>query len=202
MTDEELIEKYDLMIRKIVNKYYTKTLDKEDLYQEGAIGLLEASKRFDKTRGIQFGTYAYYWIRRDIVLAIINNNNLIRIPADMFYKIRRLITDTIKAGEKMGIRQQQLMDKALNCRKILNIDDHDEGYKDDVKEMHDKIDANMIYTVLNNIKEKDRDKEIFLLYYKSGLNMRMIAERFNITKQRVEQIIRKVEEKIKKNLSC
>jgi RNA polymerase sigma factor (sigma-70 family) len=127
MTDEELLKKYDLLIRKIVNKYYTRMLDKEDLYQEGVMGLLEARKRFDKDRGTRFSTYAYYWIRKYISLALVDGDNLIKIPFYMVDKIRRLLNNTIRSGEKMGIKQSILLDKALSCRYIANIDDFDKS---------------------------------------------------------------------------
>lgn len=38
-------------------------LDREDLFQEGCIGLMAALRRFDPFRGIQFSTYASHWIR-------------------------------------------------------------------------------------------------------------------------------------------
>ncbi len=38
-------------------------LDADDLLQEGVLGLLEAARRFDHTRGARFATFALPWIR-------------------------------------------------------------------------------------------------------------------------------------------
>lgn len=44
----------------------------EDLDQAGMLGLLEAIDRFDPSRGFRFSTYAYFWVRKRIVLAAKN----------------------------------------------------------------------------------------------------------------------------------
>lgn len=55
------------------------SLDYQDLVQEGCMGLLEASKRYDPDKGA-FSTYATPWIRKFIGLALENHRRTIRIP--------------------------------------------------------------------------------------------------------------------------
>lgn len=48
--------------------------------QEGRIGLIEAAKRFDPSRGIQFASYASWWVRKYINMAILQYSNVVAIP--------------------------------------------------------------------------------------------------------------------------
>lgn len=57
-------------------------LELGDLISEGAIGLLEATKRFDITRGFKFCTYAVWWIRQAINRAIGEYGTAIRVPGN------------------------------------------------------------------------------------------------------------------------
>lgn len=64
---EKLIEKNNGIVYKIVNKFYvekTNSIDREDLEQEGTIGLMIAAKRYDinNPREANFITYAIHWI--------------------------------------------------------------------------------------------------------------------------------------------
>ena len=74
------------LVFKLADKYWFLNKDRlngmsrEDLIQEGNIGLLKAIERFDPTRNIQFGTYAFHWIRQAIVRALHNTADLIRLP--------------------------------------------------------------------------------------------------------------------------
>lgn len=45
-------------------KRYMGGLDDEDAIQIASIGLIEGARRFDRSRGTQFSTYAYHWIRQ------------------------------------------------------------------------------------------------------------------------------------------
>jgi RNA polymerase sigma factor (sigma-70 family) len=62
-----------------------KGLSDEDLISEGTIGLIEAVNRFDYTRGFRLLTYAKFWIRRYLNLAVQNhiskNYNLLSLDA-------------------------------------------------------------------------------------------------------------------------
>ena len=54
-----------------------------DLINEGNLGLLEAAKRFDHTKGFKFISYAVWWIRQSILLAINEKGRKIRVPSNV-----------------------------------------------------------------------------------------------------------------------
>lgn len=56
-------------------------MEREDLHQFGALGFLAAVERFDPGRGCRLSTSAVWWIRQAIGRGILNEGNLIRIPA-------------------------------------------------------------------------------------------------------------------------
>ena len=45
-------------------KYALNRDEREELIQEGYIGLMHASRKYDDTRGLKFSTYSSYWIKR------------------------------------------------------------------------------------------------------------------------------------------
>jgi RNA polymerase primary sigma factor len=58
----ELVKEHLPFIRMIASKYHN-IIDKEDLIQEGVLGLMRATETFDESRNIKFLTYASYWIK-------------------------------------------------------------------------------------------------------------------------------------------
>ena len=70
------------LVISIAKRYRHPRLPLADLVQEGNLGLLQAVKRFDHTRGFRFSTYATFWIRQAINRAISSTGRLIRLPED------------------------------------------------------------------------------------------------------------------------
>lgn len=54
----ELVEKYLYMVENITRRYQGKGIDRDDIYQVGAMALIMAVERFDPTKGFEFTTFA------------------------------------------------------------------------------------------------------------------------------------------------
>lgn len=57
---EELLN-YEGLVCSIIQRY-TNYFDRDDLYQVGMIGLINAYHNFDSSQGTKFSTYAYYYV--------------------------------------------------------------------------------------------------------------------------------------------
>jgi len=77
---QEMMEANIRLVMSVARRYNARSMTYEDIVQEGIIGLLEAIKKFDVTRGFRFSTYATYWIRQAIVRAIEKTDRIIRLP--------------------------------------------------------------------------------------------------------------------------
>lgn len=91
---EELLN-YDNLIYSIINRYSDK-FDKDDLYQVGMLGLIEASKNYRDNHNTKFSTYAYYYIIGEINKYIRESSSL-KISKD----ILKLSKSINKAKEVM-----------------------------------------------------------------------------------------------------
>jgi RNA polymerase primary sigma factor len=61
-----------------------------DMIQEGNLGLMRASRKFDHRKGARFGSYAGWWIRQAIEGYLSRNSRTIRIPVNTLSLIRRV----------------------------------------------------------------------------------------------------------------
>ena len=94
--DNNFINQHERLVRVIVNQYKVANVDPEDLMQEGRIGLIEAAKRFDPSRGIQFSSYASWWIRKYINMALQEYGNIVHIPHQNKEATTVCITESIQ----------------------------------------------------------------------------------------------------------
>src|SRR5260370_1309349 len=71
------------LVVNIARSYTGKGLGLQDLIAEGNLGLMRAVEGFDPSMNTRFSTYASYWIKHSIKLAVINTGKTILIPAYM-----------------------------------------------------------------------------------------------------------------------
>lgn len=88
-----LITSHLRYVLHIARGYTGYGVPQEDLIQEGNIGLMQAVRRFDPSRGIRLAAYASYWIRAQIHDFIIRNWSLVKVTTTnakrkLFYKLR------------------------------------------------------------------------------------------------------------------
>lgn len=77
---EELLN-YEGLVYGIIQRY-TKYFEKDDLYQVGMIGLINAYHNFDSTQGTKFSTYAYYYVLGE-VRKYVRESGLVKVSSDL-----------------------------------------------------------------------------------------------------------------------
>ena len=101
----ELVQASERLVRSIAGRYANQGVPKEDLYQEGMIGLFRAAKKFDVSLGFRFSTYAMWWIRQAIIQSVHEQGRLIRIPVhavDQLARTNRVRLELERRGEPAG----------------------------------------------------------------------------------------------------
>ena len=67
---ENLIRRYTRLVKTCARPYFLAGADAEDLMQEGMLGLLNAVREYDESKGAPFGAFARLCITRKIYSAV------------------------------------------------------------------------------------------------------------------------------------
>jgi len=78
------------LVVSIAKKYVNRGLTLLDLIQEGNIGLMKASDRYESGKGTKFSTYSTWWIRQRITRAILDQARTIRLPVHLIEESTRI----------------------------------------------------------------------------------------------------------------
>ena len=110
---DEYIKDIKILAAKIYKKYAVKGMELEDLVSEGIVGLYDAYRRFDESRGVSFKTYSHYRIKGSMLDSIrrwlpCNHQTGREERIELITKFERY---SIMEGDK---RQQNELDDSIN----------------------------------------------------------------------------------------
>ena len=213
---KKLVEANLRFVISVAKQYQNKGLALVDLIQEGNIGLIEAARKFDETRGFRFISYAVWWIRQAIIKALSDQCRTIRIPANQVVymnKINKVIeqfeqqhgrkpsigeleelTDidhdticlTMSAMNRSVSLESPIRDEDASC--LLDIIPNDGAVSTDAEVAKNDL-SKEIERILSKLSYRDRD--ILRMSFGIGMNPMTneeIARRFGIGSERVRQI--------------
>lgn len=108
---ESAIKQNRAMVEKIAFKYKNSPMEREDIIQEGMIGLLAAVKSYDSTKGASFKTYASTCIDNSIQTALKKFNRKKDIPSHIFVELSDEeipLTNSLDSAEDIYIAHESV----------------------------------------------------------------------------------------------
>lgn len=224
-----LVEANLRFVISVAKQYQNKGLPLVDLIQAGCEGAIEASKRWDESRGFKFISYAVWWIRQSIIQAISSECRTVRIPMNQVVYMNKISKATDKLEQELGrspsieeiSNETDLTSDKINLtlasiNKSLSLDtpfkDEEVGCLLDIIPNENSIDtdANIVKeSVTQEIeavlsKLSNRAGDVLRMSFGLGMlpmTLEEISERFGIGAERVRQIQHEALEKIRLNYS-
>ncbi len=210
----------------VSKQYQNRGLSLSDLINEGNLGLMKAAKRFDETRGFKFISYAVWWIRQAILQALAEQSRIVRLPLNKIGSISKIHRANVvfeqqferdpEVSEMAGIldiSEHEVKECMKNSGRHLSIDapliqnetitmcdtiQGDENTRPDKGLLIESLRIEIERAVASLTA---REAEVIRSFY--GLNgtplltSEEIAERYDLTRERVRQIKEKAIRKLK-----
>ena len=96
-----LLEKYKDLVNSKVGKYFIIGAEREDIIQEGMIGLFKAIKNFDNSKQNTFKTFANLCIERQLITAIKSSNRQKHMPLNSYLSLNASAYDSDEDGTEL-----------------------------------------------------------------------------------------------------
>jgi len=99
---EQMIKANLRLVVKIARDYEGLGVPLLDLINEGNLGLMKGVEKFDPDKGAKLSTYAAWWIKQNIRLALANQSKTIRLPVHVVDRLAHLRRAEVKLRETLG----------------------------------------------------------------------------------------------------
>jgi len=209
---EELVKLHITMVKRIAYHLLGRLPQHillEDLMQAGMIGLIEAARHYDETRGASFETYAGIRIRGHMLDEVRRND---WVPRSV-YRNSRTIAVAVKTvenrlgrdakdhevAEELGLDLEsyhEMLNDSAGAH-LYGFDDigvtddtmKDESYAGTTEPITNVLKADMtlrLSQIIDRLPEKER--LVLSLYYEQDLNLKEIGDVLGVSESRVSQI--------------
>jgi len=214
---EHLITANSRLVISVAKKYMGRGVPFLDLIQEGNIGLIRATKKFDYRRGHKFSTYATWWIRQAVTRAIADQGRTIRVPVHMGDQINKLLRTQHQLTQKLGrdpsieelaealdVPPKKVENMIKVSRRPLSLETPTDNEEDSVLGdfiEDDEIPApdvtatyNLLKEHLETIMDSLPPREVRILQLRYGLldgqayTLEEVGRKMGVTRERVRQI--------------
>jgi RNA polymerase primary sigma factor len=181
--------------RKYANLDMSNKFTIDDMMSIGVIGLMKAINLYDKTKGTKFATYAYYWIKQNILRALSSLDRLVTLSAQahqMIIKVVKVINLLQQEGlpctnkaiaEELGVDEQIVAELRQYVISEISIDmplaaNSDDGISDcnigdtlksDI-DIVNEVEKDALRDVLNTVLNELPPKTAYILQQRYGLN--------------------------------
>ena len=224
---EKLVNANLRFVVSVAKQYQNHGLTLSDLINEGNLGLIKATTRFDETRGFKFISYAVWWIRQSILQALAEQSRIVRLPlnrvgslnkinnafSELEQKHQREPTED-ELAEVMEMTPDEIRTNlTFRARKVSMDAPFAQGDGDGtLLDIMEDVDADvpdsdlMIKSLQTEVKRalatlSERESAVISLYYGlSGghaVTLEEIADQFDLTRERVRQIKEKATRKLR-----
>jgi RNA polymerase primary sigma factor len=212
-----LVEANLRFVVSVARQFQGQGLSLADLVAEGNVGLIEAAKRFDGTKGYKFISYAVWWIRQAILAALAKQSRIVRLPQNKIGQLHRIQRESSRlqqklhrdpkceeVARKLEIEEENVSNTLALSKMYLSLDaplknDSKEDLKsllvDDSQPAPDRSlwKDSLISQVRSSLQTLDpRESQVIRYYFgidrEDPMTLEEIGLRLNLTRERVRQI--------------
>ena len=175
-----LMGRYKDIVNMKANKFFMVGSEKDDIVQEGYIGLYKAVKSFDKEKQNSFKTFATICIERQLITAVKNSNRQKHMPLNSSVSLNAAAYEEDENGETTVI---EVLDTKKGAEDPLEIIAK--------KEYMDLVERN----IDNSLSSFEKD---VLKLYKNGYSYVTIADKLKTKVKSVDTAIQRIKKKAAK----
>jgi len=98
----ELVRRNLRFVVSVAKQYSKGGVPFEDLVNEGNMGLIRASRRFDVDRGYRFISYAVWWVRQAILQYVAEQSRTVRLPLNKSARLIKVNKASVMLSQQYG----------------------------------------------------------------------------------------------------